>query len=102
MSGSYWERLDSIRGVVMWVEFETVGREVVDYAVVLVVATSEGVRTVRVYDGVHGFNEVHRYESKAGKSSGKRFHSGTLGEGMRAAISEIKRAHEAMIDGWEG
>lgn len=102
MSGGYWEKLDSGWEASMWVEFETVGREVVDYAVVLVISASEGVETVRVYDGAHGFNELHRYKSTTGKSSGKRFHSGTLGEGMRAAIDEIKKAHEAMIEGWRG
>lgn len=46
-------------------------------------------------------NELHRYEAATGKGRGERFHSGTLGEGMRAAISEIKKAHEAMIEGVE-
>lgn len=33
--------------------------------------------------------------------AGTPFHSGTLGEGMRAAIEEIKRGYREMIEGWE-
>jgi hypothetical protein len=29
------------------------------------------------------------------------FHSGSLGEGMRAAISEIENGYREMIEGWE-
>jgi hypothetical protein len=29
------------------------------------------------------------------------FHGGTLGEGMRAAISEVERGYREMIEGWK-
>jgi hypothetical protein len=44
---------------------------------------------------------MHRYSSSQGKQSGIGFHSGTLGEGMRAAIEEIEHGHHQMIEGWE-
>jgi hypothetical protein len=36
------------------------------------------------------------------ESSGGAFHSGTLGDGMRAAIAEIKSGYREMIEGWQG
>jgi hypothetical protein len=36
-----------------------------------------------------------------GKQTGKPLHSGTLGEGMRAAIEAMKRGHCEGIEGWE-
>ena len=68
------------------VEFTTEGREIIDYAVVLLLDTEKGTETIRVYDGAHGHNEMHRYTRSAGKQAGHAFHGGTLGEGMRAAI----------------
>jgi hypothetical protein len=56
--------------------------------------------TVRVYDGAHGENELHRYTHVSGKQAAEVFDHGTLGEGMRAAIEEIKGGYEEMIDGW--
>jgi hypothetical protein len=100
VGGNYEDRLDSVAGAVIKVDFQTVGRDVISYSVVLVCGVGGRFETVRVYDSAHGFNEMHRYGRHSGKSSGKRFHSGTLGEGMRAAISEIRRAHEVMIEGW--
>jgi hypothetical protein len=34
------------------------------------------------------------------KRAAEVFDRGTLGEGMRSAIKEIKRGYEEMIDGW--
>ncbi len=73
------------------VRFSIEARNVVDYAVVLLVKEREESETVRVYDGTHGVNELHRYTHKDGKQAAEIFHSGTLGMGMRAAIDEIKR-----------
>lgn len=83
------------------VEFTTDGREITDYAVVLLLAIGDTTKTIRVYDGAHGHNEMHRYTRSAGKQQGELFHAGTLGEGMRAAIDEVERGYGEMIEGWE-
>jgi hypothetical protein len=99
---SYWETLNLAGGAFLYVEFQTVGRDVVDYSLVLVLRTPEGIETVRVYDATHGFNEMHRFRQGDGKRQGVPFHSGTLGEGMRTAMKSIKRNFQQMIEGWEG
>ena len=86
--------------VVMYVDFSTDGREVTDYAVILVVENEGALTTVRVYDAAHGFNEMHRHTFTGGKAAGERFHAGTLGEGMRAAIEEVRRNYAEMIKAW--
>jgi hypothetical protein len=42
---------------------------VVDYSVVLLIEVHDQMETVRLYDGAHGENELHRYTRKAGKQS---------------------------------
>ena len=64
---------------------------IIDYSVVLVFA-HDGRETVRVYDGAHGVNELHRHTRAAGKQPADAFHGGTLGEGMRAAIEEWRKS----------
>ena len=44
---------------------------------------------------------MHRYTRSGGKEAGVPFHGGTLGEGMRVAISEVERGYREMIEGWE-
>jgi hypothetical protein len=44
---------------------------------------------------------MHRHTRAGGKQSGKLFHSGTVGEGMRAAIGDVKSGYDQMIEGWE-
>jgi len=102
MSAYYRRILDHALGVLMRVQFTTQGRDVVDYAVVLLLDTEKGLETIRVYDSAHGHNEMHRYTRSEGKQAGTPFHSGTLGEGMRAAIEEIESGYRQMIEGWEG
>lgn len=101
MSPRYVLAIDPILGIHMTVEFTTRGPEVTNYAVVLVMRREGRAETIRVYDGAHGRNEMHRYSPSKGKQPGIAFHSGTLGEGMRAAIEEIERGHHQMIEGWE-
>lgn len=84
----------------VYVDFTTEGRQVTNYVVVLTVEQDGEPRTVRLYDAAHGLNEVHRYTLRGGKEAGNRFHAGTLGEGMRAAIDDIRRNYAAMIEGW--
>jgi hypothetical protein len=102
MSGAYKRLLDSVARVFMSVEYkiEQRGRNVIDYSVVLVIEVDGRIETVRVYDGAHGKNELHRYTREGGKQAAEVFDRGTLGEGMRAAIDEIKGGYEEMIDGW--
>jgi hypothetical protein len=45
---------------------------------------------------------MHRYTRSAGKQPGTPLHRGTLGDGMRAAIAEIKSGYREMIEGWQG
>lgn len=66
----------------------------------LVVADGGRLATVRVYDGAHGHNEMHRYSQAGGKQAAVVFHPGTLGEGMRTAIEDIKQGYVEMIRGW--
>lgn len=101
MSAYYLRILDHARGVMLRVEFTSEGREIVDYAVVLLLAVDGDTETIRLYDAAHGFNEMHRYSRSKGKEPGAPFHSGTLGDGMRAAIAEVERGYADMIEGWE-
>jgi hypothetical protein len=83
------------------VEFTTRGRDVVDYAVVLTVDDEEDQSvTVRVYDGAHGVNDMHRHDRSGEKALAETFHPGTLGEGMRAAITAVRTGYKEMIDAW--
>lgn len=100
MSVLYRRLLDARLGAFLRVEFTTRGREILDYSVVLMV-DRRGLRTVRVYDGAHGFNEMHRHTERNGKQAGVVFHRGTLGDGMRDAIEAVEAGYEQMIEGWE-
>lgn len=102
MSGSYRNKLDEAPGVLMIVEYTTERGLMVDYSVVLVLESDSGPDTIRLYDGAHGFNEMHRYSSGGGKRSGEVFHRGTLSEGMQIAIEAIKTGYARMVEGWEG
>ncbi len=84
----------------MDVDFKTVQRDVVDYSIVLLAEVDGKLETIRVYDGAHGTNELHRYTRTGGKQRAEAVHDGTLGEGMRAAINDIKRGYGAMIEAW--
>jgi hypothetical protein len=87
---------------ILRVEFETQGKEVTDYAVMLLFEIEGRTETIRLYDGAHGHNEMHRYSRSAGKQPGTPLHRGTLGDGMRAAIAEIQSGYREMIEGWQG
>ena len=100
MSADYTRLLDRLLRVFMHVEFKTDRRDVVDYSIVLLVEVDGELETVRLYDGAHGENELHRYTRKGGKQPAEVFHHGSLGPGMRAAIEEIKCGYGAMIESW--
>lgn len=100
MSANYIRLLDRLRRVFMHVEFKTDRRDVVDYSIVLLVEVDGELETVRLYDGAHGENELHRYTREDGKQPAEIVHHGSLGSGMRAAIVEIERGYGAMIESW--
>jgi hypothetical protein len=100
MSANYVVELGGAFGARLVVYFTTDRRDVVDYAVVLAVDHEEQSETVRVYDGAHGENEMHRYTRHSGKQAAEVFHRGTLGAGMRVAIEAVKRGYEPMIEAW--
>jgi hypothetical protein len=97
---SYAVDVDKSLGTWRYVRFSIEVRDVIDYAVVLLVEELEQSETVRVYDGTHGINELHRYTRRGGKQTAEVFHGGTLGAGMRAAIDEIERNYRSIIEGW--
>jgi hypothetical protein len=100
MSGRYRDTLDYERGVRIVVEFMTDRRDVVDYAVVLTIDDEGSEAIVRVYDGAHGTNDMHRHSRSGEKAPAETFHAGTLGEGMRAAITAVRTGYEEMIRAW--
>jgi ferredoxin-NADP reductase len=101
MSQRYRDVLDYEIGARIVVEFMTDRRVIVDYAVVLTVDDENGEAvTVRVYDGAHGANDMHRHDRSGKKATAETFHTGTLGEGMRAAITAIRTGYKKMIDAW--
>lgn len=100
MRQRYRDTLDYETSVRIVVEFTTDRREVVDYAVVLTVDDEDGTATVRVYDGAHGVNDMHRHDRSGEKTPAEMFHAGTLGEGMRAAITAVRTGYKEMIDAW--
>ena len=100
MNHRYRDVLDYEIGARLVVEFVTERNNVVDYAVILTVDDDDGAATVRVYDGAHGVNDMHRHNRRGQKSPATTFHAGTLGEGMRAAITAIRADYKEMIAGW--
>lgn len=96
-----WEQtLDDTRQVRVRVEFVKDRRAISDYAVVLTMQHDGREVTVRVYDGAHGVNELHRHTHAGGKQSAEVFHAGTLGDGMRAAIAACVGGFDEMIQAW--
>jgi hypothetical protein len=101
VSQRYRDVLDYEIGARIVVEFTTRGRDISDYAVVLTVDGEDGeATTVRVYDGAHGVNDMHRHNRRGEKAPAETFHAGTLGEGMRAAITAVRTGHKEMIEAW--
>jgi hypothetical protein len=100
MNHRYRDVLDYEIGARLLVEFTTERQLVVNYAVILTVDDGGGKATARLYDGAHGVNDMHRYARSGEKAPATKFHAGTLGEGMRAAIAAIRADYEEMIAGW--
>lgn len=102
MSGAYELPLDYVLWAILRVEFTTQGKEVTDYAVMLLYEIEGRTETIRLYDGAHGHNEMHRYTRSAGKQRERPCIAVPVGNGMRAAIAEIKSSYREMIEGWRG
>lgn len=100
MSSEYEVDLNRLRGIRLRVEFTTSHRVVIDYAVVLTAEVDGRIETIRVYDGAHGRNELHRFTQAAGKQPADVFHAGTLGEGFRAALRDCRGDYERMVEAW--
>lgn len=101
MSGDFVLTLVPDGTVKLHVTWTTVRREVTDYAVVLTLERGGTEQTVRVYDGAHGVNHMHRYTRTRGKRPAETFHDGDLGQGMRAAREDCQRRYPLMIEGWD-
>jgi hypothetical protein len=43
---------------------------------------------------------MHRHDRHGEKALAETFHAGTLGEGMRAAITAVRTGHKEIIDAW--
>jgi hypothetical protein len=100
VSANYTRLLDPVLGVFVHIEFKTVRRDIVDYAVVLLVDVDGGLKTVR-FVRRRPQCELHRYTRDCGKQPAEIVHRGTLGQGMRAAIDEIERGYRAMVEAWQ-
>jgi hypothetical protein len=100
MNQRYRDVLDYEVGARIVVEFTTDRREIVDYAVILTVDDDGRDATVRVYDGAHGVNDMHRHDRHGEKAPATAFHAGTLGEGMRAAIAAVRADYKEIIAAW--
>lgn len=96
-----WRRvLDYATGARLIIRYTHERGVIIDYAVVLVLTHDGAEQTIRVYDGAHGVNDMHRHTRSRGKASAEQFHGGTLAEGMRIAIDAIETGYREMIDGW--
>jgi hypothetical protein len=76
-------------------------RDIVGFAVVLVIWSDDAWRSVALFDCSHGErNDRHRYDRDGNKGPAEPFHDGTPGEAYRAAIELIRSGHERMIEQW--
>jgi hypothetical protein len=100
MTRRYRDVLDYEIGARIVVEFTTDRRTILDYAVILTVDDEGREASVRVYDGAHGVNDMHRHDRRGEKAPATPFHAGTLGEGMRAAITAVRADYKEMITAW--
>jgi len=100
VSGEFESDLDWIGDARMGMRWRTERGRVVDYAVTLTAMDRGRRRTIRVYDGAHRVNELHRYTRSGGKQAGMVFHAGTLSEGLVAAQLEVRHGWAEMIEGW--
>lgn len=78
-----------------------VEREVVRFAVTLLVFDAGAWQTVELFDCSHeGRNDRHRYSYGGAKGAAVTFHQGMPSEAMNDAIDLIKADYEGMIERW--
>ncbi|HYV16756.1 MAG TPA: hypothetical protein VE972_12130 [Conexibacter sp.] len=78
-----------------------VERDVVSFAVVLVIWAYGAWRPVALFDCSHDErNDWHRYDRHGLKGAAEPFHHGTPAEGYREAVALIRADHERMIEQW--
>jgi hypothetical protein len=82
------------------VRLSTDKKEIVSYAVVLVVEHRGEFRTVRCFDNAHGQHDMHRYNPAGIKEPAENFHHGTAREAFHCAVVEVRRNWMEMIAGW--
>lgn len=90
MTPDYSRLLDAALGASIRVEFTTDRRTVTKYSVVLVLDEGAGPQTVRVFDGAHGVNEMHRYTASGGKQPDEIFDAGSLGRECAPRCSRLR------------
>jgi hypothetical protein len=71
MGALYRRILDSALGALLRVEFTTQGNEVLDFAVILLLETGEGMETVRVYDAAHAITRCTDTRAAGARSRGR-------------------------------
>jgi hypothetical protein len=87
-------------GVRLFARWET-ERDVVAFAVMLLVELDDAWHTVVLFDCSHADrNDRHRYTFDGDKGPAETFHRGTPAEAMRDAIDLIRTTHERMIERW--
>jgi hypothetical protein len=87
-------------GAKLFARWET-ERDVIRYAVLLLELVDSGWRPVALFDCSHdGHNDRHRYDRNGQKGPAERFHHGSPGEAMRAAVELIRTDYERMIQQW--
>jgi len=87
-------------GVRLFVRWVT-ERDVVSYAVMLLVEVDGIWQTVVLFDCSHDDrNDRHRYTSEGVKGPAETFHFGTPSEAMNDAIDLIKKSYGRMIALW--
>jgi hypothetical protein len=98
---SYAYELDSALNAWITVKFTRQRRDIIDYAVLLLIRAPDQTHTVRLYDAAHTINEMHRHSQTNGKHPAEVCHLGTLSEGLQAAIQAIQDGYQPMIEAWQ-
>jgi hypothetical protein len=83
------------------VRFATERGYVLTYRVVLLALHEGEWEAVRVYDNVHGRNEMHRYTDEGVKEDAETFSEASAAEALRQAREEALANYREIIDSWK-